>query len=409
MIDDMINDHMVNIKYSVPDMTDDELSRIKTEFESRSILLPQISRSLELIARITKDKYAVNGIIALLVDFRDDSALIRDTLFSIEEITKRTYTNPQTKNYLNFINKYKTTNPNLVNEIIKENLVDWSVGTKSYEIIENNIAIINSKEMETLIENFDDLTAKLIIKSVLRVNKHSKNKELAEKLLSSCITEECKEVMNHYKQHKNEIIEKLYLLGVREYLSDKVNSIIEILNQYKTDPERKNIAIELVTKMNSFSGHYLNAEMEFVEQLGAQEFFEEKYFEVRKYLEKNDVKKELLEKMTSAFKEEKEYIKKQKEQNMLPLAVIFGENPEYISKVKKLSDLEKDKLGIAWSIAYQNVDPSTEENYLDAFYSGMRKTLDEDYEHLTDWCETIIDGLAKVAETGQSLDEVMGR
>ncbi|MBT5023212.1 hypothetical protein HOK51_03165 [Candidatus Woesearchaeota archaeon] len=80
---------------------------------------------------------------------------------------------------------------------------------------------------------------------------------------------------------------------------------------------------------------------------------------------------------------------------------------KYRPKIHALTEQEKRKISRAYNIAANNINENTGNDYSKEFYIGLCDTLDEDYEHLIDWCETIIGGLKKVAETGKSLSEVI--
>ena len=132
------------------------------------------------------------------------------------------------------------------------------------------------------------------------------------------------------------------------------------------------------------------------------------YEEIKKEIETEDVTSIL-----DAVLKNKKYLNQQKPECIAPMIKIISEIG-YEEELTKLNKYQTSQLCKAYAIAKQNINPETitEENrqgknFLVEFYAGLQDTLKTDYEHLDKWCEAIIDGLAEVARTGQSLSEVM--
>ena len=129
------------------------------------------------------------------------------------------------------------------------------------------------------------------------------------------------------------------------------------------------------------------------------------------------------EHFTQCAIEEKEFLKKQKTENLLPFMItIYGLNcfsetkykKDYAGKIHKLTEKQTDKLCNACEIAYKNKKIITNDhgedvsiNYIFDFWNGLEDTLDNDYENIDKWMGAIIDGFNDVARTGRSLSEIM--
>ena len=93
--------------------------------------------------------------------------------------------------------------------------------------------------------------------------------------------------------------------------------------------------------------------------------------------------------------------------------ILFDVNNQQKEKIKQQKDIILNDLISAYEIARRNTQiveiagRDYKQNYLPEFFAGLKQTLDEDCEHLSYWCDTIIEGFSEVAETGQSLSEVM--
>ncbi|MBT5023203.1 hypothetical protein HOK51_03120 [Candidatus Woesearchaeota archaeon] len=184
---------------------------------------------------------------------------------------------------------------------------------------------------------------------------------------------------------------------------------IELLNKYsKTKPKEVGLLVGL----------------------GREQIDQASYFKLAKFLLETDYKvrsKEELEELNVDFsagrkikkllEDETEYLLAQKPNELISIVGIISNVDESgQEKLMNLGSHQITKLCTAHDIAWKNIKPGTKDrygsggkNYLPDFLEGLNKTLDEDYENLDKWCDTIIDGLQEVARTGQSLDEVMSR
>ncbi|MBT5023215.1 hypothetical protein HOK51_03180 [Candidatus Woesearchaeota archaeon] len=396
------------VKY-IPHASDKIINRIKKEFTNRQKDFTVLSETLGLIARTTKDKNVVNQTIDTLIEFKDNEEIFTNLVHTIKYVAEKSLFDPNIKEILTLIQKYKNKDPELFKFITHQNTIK-SKYMNSGSRVRFMLDILNSDTTEQLIEKYDLHDVKQMIDYALRIVEKTEHKTLATDNLTTYNTDKFKEIINNY-QCKEQIIYKIHILTSSDKPKEEIQTIIEVLHDHRRDNEKKlDIEFILYTDiMNLSSGYYLEAEAELPNELKPLCEFDKKYPEVRTFLQKNDMNRKLLQKITKTLKQEREYIKTQNEGFALPLLAILSENETYTSKIKELNNNDKLNLSRAWNIAYKNIDESTSENYLTTFYAGLKQTLDEDYENLDKWCDTIIKGFSKIAETGRSLSEVMGR
>ncbi len=112
--------------------------------------------------------------------------------------------------------------------------------------------------------------------------------------------------------------------------------------------------------------------------------------------------------MEQLLQEEKNFIAQQNPQYLFPILSIMAEfDGGYHPQIKQLDENCKRNLAHAYSIAKNNIDEDTGENYLGDFYQGVQGMLDTRPDDLGRWAKSVCDDFKKQGEAGL-LREVSG-
>ena len=341
--------------------------------------------------------------------------------------------------------------PNLLGRVIKLSK-DISEKTKDKNCVSEFLTLFSSKEINAMKQN--ENYSKHLNKMCNQLSwcyKQTKSIEKVKELLGLYLQEDFIKLL---KEHEDRSKITNYPNIIIEAIGCVVNvtgleTALKYQELVKKYPEHTAglctfISTEDGSAINKFLEYEKTNDKEFIKQLGILNYFVERSdhqylispyldvittlqekviegplkaettqitcFDLFEYMRVNVLNEDKITKLCETMLENITYITQENPETIITQLILFNEvEDEHIGKIKSLYNYQKLKLCIAYDIARKNIDPNTRTNYLPEFYDGLQKTLDEDYEHLTDWCETIIDGLAKVAETGQSLSEVIGR
>ena len=107
------------------------------------------------------------------------------------------------------------------------------------------------------------------------------------------------------------------------------------------------------------------------------------------------------ESIADTVKKNDGFLRGQKSENVFPLTMILnGLDGEYHDSIRQLDENCKGRLAKAFSIARDNVDDETKENYLPNFYTGLKECLEERPDDLGKWAASICSEFRKQGEQG---------
>ena len=305
---------------------------------------------------------------------------------------------------INIFKKYSV-KPKVIKEIL--NRIQKLNNLTEQPIQDQIIEEISSKRFQQLYApEYDEAHFASIISSFLNVTTQfpSTKEAMYVMLESSLSTLDKPELANSVDSISDSMEDEQLTTKVIELLSDTTRPINSLAaNIYElSEREHKQIVKKYINICDKIKTEEL--------------FYTELKEPILKIRNPDDVAIEETEKykFLELIETEAEYLNQKKAEVIYPLAkILFDVNNQQKEKIKQQKDIILNDLISAYEIARRNTQiveiagRDYKQNYLPEFFAGLKQTLDEDCEHLSYWCDTIIEGFSEVAETGQSLSEVM--